>query len=269
MNFQAKCATTFDTIKKIGMTSLSKLSKITGNSKSSTQRQLKAIEKRRDEPCAELFETTEGMIWLRRLAIVVVLIFGLKANIGAPTLSLFFSMMNLESYIASSCSSMDKLKHLIIKYLHQYYEMLQPILMQLACQVSLILGADETFFEKFMVLVLMDLSSGFIFFEDLSDNRKADTWEKQSLKVSEGGYKRILCAVTDRGKSLVSWSKNINVRSIPDLFHMQQALVKLFKFSFSRKRKSLTKEEKTIKKLMKSITQSEISEEWLLSLIHI
>jgi hypothetical protein len=36
------------------------------------------------------------------------------------------------------------------------------------------MAMDETFFGDFMILVLMDLSSGYLFLEDISQDRRFD-----------------------------------------------------------------------------------------------
>lgn len=64
-------------------------------------------------------------------------------------------------------------------------------------------AADETFFGDFLILVLMDLRSGYLLLEDISDNRSFDTWfEKITPRLEALGIE-INHAVSDRAKALI------------------------------------------------------------------
>ena len=42
-------------------------------------------------------------------------------------------------------------------------------------QRKVVVAMDETFFGDFLILVLMDLSSGYLLLEDISDDRRFET----------------------------------------------------------------------------------------------
>ena len=66
-----------------------------------------------------------------------------------------------------------------------------------------VVAADETFFGDFLILVLMDLRSGYLLLEDISDNRSFDTWfEKITPRLEALGIE-INHAVSDRAKALI------------------------------------------------------------------
>ncbi|CAK8716713.1 hypothetical protein GMJAKD_05885 [Candidatus Electrothrix aarhusensis] len=49
-------------------------------------------------------------------------------------------------------------------------------------------AADETFFGKVLILVFMDLSSGYLILEEIADDRSFDTWfEKLKPRLEELG----------------------------------------------------------------------------------
>jgi hypothetical protein len=96
----------------------------------------------------------------------------------------------------------------------------------LASNIDIIVGADETFFDNLMVLVLMDLKSGFIFCETPAEDRKHKTWDKFSMPWLSH-FKNIRCMVSDRAKALIKLAHDsIKKISVPDLFHLMQDVSK-------------------------------------------
>jgi len=263
VSFRDKCAAIFTTIKKSGSQSLAQLAKLKEQSKSSLHRQFKKISRRSGSHGAVFFETPEGAKWLRNLTIATVFVFGLKGKVGAPTLALFFDALSLTPYVASSGSSMGRLKQLMMESLVEYEKALKPRLDKLATEIEIITGADETFFDPLMILLFMELSSGFIFVEEAAENRKAETWDDKTAQVTRGAFKKLLCLVSDRGRSLIKWAKGMEIKSIADLFHMQQEIVRLFRFSFASKRRTLNKQEKEAKKILAELTASNAAPKFL------
>ena len=49
---------------------------------------------------------------------------------------------------------------------------------QTARRVPIIAGADETFFDQ-VILVMMDLVSGYLVLEEVADNRTYGTWQER------------------------------------------------------------------------------------------
>ena len=77
-----------------------------------------------------------------------------------------------------------------------------------------------------MILVLMDLKSGFIFFEKPAEDRKHKTWDKLCMPWLSH-FKNISCMVGDRAKALIKLAHDsVKKASIPDLFHLMQDVSK-------------------------------------------
>lgn len=102
-----------------------------------------------------------------------------------------------------------------------------------ACDLSekplkIVGGVDETFFKE-MILVLMDLSSGYIFFEDASENRTYETWFKKTTDAVQKLNFDIQYFVSYRAKALIKLSETgFDCTSVPDLFHAEHGLSKSF-----------------------------------------
>jgi len=197
-----------------------------GFSKSSIHRHLQAIDRRDRYPESKLWETPEGRTWLIRLVVATLFIFGLKRGVGAETLSEFFGRLHLEAHVGCSPSALRRVMHT-----------LERIILDTAAaweqegvahgEIRPIIGAvDETFLQR-MMLVFMDLASGYLLLEEVAVDRTYDTWldfvnaRLKTLEVS------VLYLVSDRAKALVKLAQTgLNCLSIPDLFHLSHDLAK-------------------------------------------
>jgi hypothetical protein len=108
-----------------------------------------------------LWETPEGRNWLIRLIVATLLMFGLKRGVGADTMSEFFGRLHLEAHVGCSPSALRSLMR-----------MLEQTILETAAaweqqgiaygEIRPIIGAvDETFLQRLM-LVFMDLASGYL-----------------------------------------------------------------------------------------------------------
>ena len=264
MRFKTKIIHTYEYIKLNGKKSLSKLSKLVNQSKSSLHRQIRIIDNRSKISGADFFETAEGAIWLRRLVLAATLVFGLQGKVGEDRLSLFCNLICIQAFIGVSASSMGRLKNKMMEQIGLYEQELKPTLDKLAADISIVAGADETFFVRLLLLLFMDLSSGYICVEESAENRKATTWYNKTALV-RNKFKEILCLTSDRGRSLIKFSKNATIKSIAELFHMQQSIVRVFRYAFASKRKSLEKQKKEAMKELDNLIISKASSELIKS----
>src|SRR5437660_435670 len=99
-------------------------------------------------------------------------------------------------------------------------------------QIGPIVGSvDETFLER-MMLVFMDLVSGYVLLEEVADDRTYETWyalvEARLEALGAGG----LYLVSDRAKALIKLAETgLECLSIPDLFHLIHDLVKSYSWA--------------------------------------
>lgn len=114
--------------------------------KSSVYRHCTSYKKRTASVGHDFFETEIGCQFLQRLFFAVIFVFGIQAGVGAETISLFFTVILLTSYIASSPSCIRSVKNQMRELIVAYNtDMMKPLLE--ACKnKDLHLGGDETFF---------------------------------------------------------------------------------------------------------------------------
>jgi Family of unknown function (DUF6399)/IclR helix-turn-helix domain len=226
MGLWAKSVLLFNAIREHGKQSIRRLAAQTGLSKSSVHRHLQAITHRDRSPESSLWETEAGRHWLIRLVVATLFMFGLKRGVGAETISEFFGHLHLEAHVGCSPSAlrsvMHTLEHIILETTAVWEQ--QGIAHG---EIRPIIGAvDETFLQR-MMLVFMDLASGYLLMEETAGNRTYDTWDglvKARLKTFgvEVSY-----LVSDRAKALIKLAETgLDCLSIPDVFHLSHELAK-------------------------------------------
>src|SRR5438132_4984382 len=214
--------------------SVRQLAQQTGLSKSSVHRLQQAMERRNNHPESWFWETEEGRQWLRRLVVATLYIFGLKRGVGLDTMSEFFARLHLETQAGCSPSALRQVMQTLEAALLETAEAWE----QDGCaggEVREIIGAvDETFLER-MMLVCLDLSTGYLLLEAVAEDRTFATWQallEERLKVL-GTSVRYL--VSDRAKALVQLAEQgLECLSMPDFFHVVHDIVKSYSLAIGR-----------------------------------
>jgi hypothetical protein len=220
----------------LGPQSIRKLAAATGLPKSSVERPCKGLQERaRQVPEAELWEPERGAQWLRVLVLAVVFVFGLKGGVGVERLSEFFHRVRLERYLAVSPSALRALRAQMEAVILAYQAEQEQRLGQGGRRLEIIAGADETFFDP-VVLVMMDVVSGYLVLEEAADNRTYATWqERVQAAVTRVGLE-LRYIVSDRAKAWIKLAlKGLGCPSVPDLFHALRDLAKVMGVSLGLK----------------------------------
>jgi hypothetical protein len=231
MGFWAKSLRIFNSFCDNAPQSIRQVAHQTGLSKSSVHRLKQAMERRDTHPESWWWETDAGHGWCIRLVVATLYTFGLKRGVGAETISEFFGRLRLETRMGCSPSAlrgmMQALEQAILETAQGWeHEGIAE------GEVRPIIGAvDETFLER-MMLVFMDLVSGYLLFEEVAEDRSYDTWYalvKARLAVL-GVEVRYL--VSDRAKALIKLAETgLECLSMPDVFHLIHELVKSYSLS--------------------------------------
>jgi hypothetical protein len=147
--------------------------------------------------------------------------FGLKSGVGADNLSLFFKMIRLDKQIGVSASSLRKQLKEIESLLPQFQELCEKSLNQQSRKI--VAGLDETFFGDFMILVMMDLQTGYLLLEEITEDRCFETWYKKTTPRLESLGIEVSHVISDRAKALIKMAvTGFECESGADVFHAQQ-----------------------------------------------
>ncbi len=252
MGFWEKSLRIFKCLCENGSQGVRRIAQQTGLSKSSVHRLTQAMARRGVHPESWLWETEDGRQWLTRLVVATLYTFGLKRGVGMDTISEFFERLRLERQVGCSPSALRGVMHALEAAVLETAGAWEKD----ACagdEVREIIGAvDETFLEQ-MMLVLMDLRTGYLLLEDVAEDRTYATWKAgvEARLTALGTGVRYL--VSDRAKALIQLAeKGLECLSMPDFFHCMHDLVKSSALSLARHvrhaRQELTKAEEGLSK---------------------
>src|SRR3989475_7277793 len=228
MGVWAKSLQIFNCLCDNGKQSVRRIAQQTGFSTSSVHRLQQARERRETHPESWWWETEDGRGWLIRLVVATLYTFGFTRGVGAETISKFFGRLHLETQVGCSPSALRGVMHA-----------LEHVILETATawehdgvatgEVGPIIGAvDETFLER-MMLVFMDLVSGYLLFEEVAEDRSYDTWHALVEARLEALGTGVLYLVSDRAKALIKLAETgLECQSVPDLFHLIHELVKSY-----------------------------------------
>ncbi len=262
MGLRQRCQKVDQATRELGIKSVRALARATNISKSSVHRISQRIEHRHQHPESYFWETAEGYQWLRLLVFATVYIFGIKQGIGSEVLSEFFHLLRLNRQIGVSPTALRRLEAQMRSEIRTYQQEQHQQLKLTPAQIEIIAGADETFFPGFpgIVLVLMDLVSGYILLEKKTSNRQYQTWFDQvQVALSQiGPTVLIKSLVSDRALALVQLAvKGLGCPSLPDLFHGMRCLSRSMGARFGGK---LARTKRQLQQTTKEITSRHLKE---------
>jgi hypothetical protein len=106
-----------------------------------------------------------------------------------------------------------------------------------------IIGAvDETFLER-MVLILLDLKTGYIVLEETADDRSYATWKALVDQRLDALRTQVRYVVSDRAKALIQLAeKGLECLSVPDFFHLMHDIVKSYSLALGQRLKQARQE---------------------------
>jgi Family of unknown function (DUF6399)/IclR helix-turn-helix domain len=250
MGFWDKSRQIFNCLCDNATQSVRRLALQTGLSKSSVHRLTQAIERRNSHPESWLWETDDGRQWLTRLVVATLYTFGLKRGVGVDTMSEFFARLHLETQVGCSPSA-----------LRSVMQALEAVLLATAAaweqdgrahgEVREIIGAvDETFLER-MILVFMDLSTGYLLLEEAAEDRTYATWHALVNERLKALGTHVLYLVSDRAKALIQLAENgLECLSMPDFFPVIHDISKSYSLALGRRlsqaRQDLMKAQETL-----------------------
>ena len=226
---------------------LRKIAVTTGISKSSVHRHRQAIKRRNQYPESSFWESAAGSQWLARLVFGIVYYFGIKQGVGAESLSEFICAMHLDTHVASSASALRHLKQRVNRAVMDY-QSAQASQCEPSEGQGICVGADETFF-GLPVLVLLELSSGYIFIETECENRTYATWMEQVNRWWQSSSWQCHYLVSDGARALVKLAvSGLGCVSAADLFHALRALGRPLGRSLGQQAATLKRQQEKLQK---------------------
>jgi Family of unknown function (DUF6399) len=224
LNLGERAQTVFQAITGSGKKSIRAIAQTLGLSKSSVHRHQQAIARRNVYPESGLWESPAGADWLKQLVLATIFVFCFKRGVGCESLSEFFRLLHLDQHIGVSVSSLQKLRTQIETQILDYQRLQQENLGDPPLPIEVCASVDETFFDQ-VVLVMLDLPSGFLLVEEISENCRYETWQQHVQQTLKHWGLTVRYCVSDRAKALVKLAlRDMGCPSLADLFHALREL---------------------------------------------
>jgi hypothetical protein len=242
MTFWAKSLRVFNCLWEHGTQSVRRIAHKTGFSKSSVHRLQQAIARRGRYPESWVWETEEGRGWLIRLVVATLYTFGLKRGVGLETISEFFLRLRLTTQVGCSPSALRGVMQALETALLETAEAWEKEGCTDGEGREIIGAVDETFLEQ-MILVFMDLKTGYLLAEEVAEDRTYTTWKALVDERLKALGTQVLYVVSDRAKALIQLAeKGLECLSMPDFFHLVHEIVKGYSLALGRRVRQAHKE---------------------------
>jgi Family of unknown function (DUF6399)/IclR helix-turn-helix domain len=235
MGFWEKSRRIFKCLCEHGTQSVRRLAQQTGFSKSSVHRLQQAMVRRDIHPESWLWETEAGRQWLTRLVVATLYTFGLKRGVGMDTMQEFFARLHLATQVGCSPSALRRVMQTLEATLLETAATWEQEGVATGEDREIIGAVDETFLER-MVLVLLDLPTGYVVLEAAADDRSYATWHALMEKRLEVLRAQVRYVVSDRAKALIQLAEQgLECLSMPDFFHLVHDIVKSYSLTIGRR----------------------------------
>lgn len=256
MGFWAKSLRIFKYLCDHGRQSVRRIAQQTGLSKSSVHRLQHAMEHRNRHPESWLWETEDGRQWLTRLVVATLYTFGLKRGVGLDTMSEFFARLHLETQVGCSPTALRRVMQALEAAVLETTVAWEHEGCASGEVREVIAAVDETFLER-MLLVCMDLATGYLLLEEVADDRTYRTWKALVEERLKGLGTGILYVVSDRAKALIQLAaQGLECLSMPDFFHVVHEIVKSYSLAIGQRwrhaQQELTKAQEALARLQGS-----------------
>jgi hypothetical protein len=203
---------------------------------------MQAMERRDVHPESCLWETEAGRLWLTRLVVATLYIFGLKRGVGIETMSEFFAHLRLETHVGCSPAALRGVMEALEKTSVETAQAWEKQATTSGESREIIGAVDETFFEQ-MMLVFMDLKTGYLLLEEVAEDRTYTTWKALVDERLQALGAHVLYLVSDRAKALILLAEQgLECLSIPDFFHLVHEIVKGYSLVLGRRVRQAHKE---------------------------
>ena len=176
-------------------------------------------------------------------------IFHKNGNSGIPDLHEYFEMIEINKFVGTSISALQKTSKILDKQIVTYGKGESERLAQNMPHKNIPGALDENFIMDEMTLILMDPVSGFILAEQIEEKRDAETWHKVTQTALKGLNVTIQQLVGDEASGLTKLTTDsLKVIKGSDLFHVQQDITKGLTSHLARTLQQVKKKQEDLQK---------------------
>jgi hypothetical protein len=146
-------------------------------------------------------------------------LFGLECGVGSDKLSQFFKLIRIDAPVGVSASALHRQLNQMERLLAQFQVECGKKQIEKSSRKAVV-AMDEAFFGDFLILVLMDLCSGYLLLEEVSEDRRFDSWYAKTAPRLEALEIEVNHSISDRAKALINLVlSGFECEAGADLFH--------------------------------------------------
>jgi len=178
-----------------------------------------------EDRVALFFESPEGVTLLHRIVTAVEMVLTQQGAGGIRLVGSFLELSGLDRFAASSYGVLCEQVTAMEQQMVRFDEAEKARLAKLMRPREITLCQDETFHPQ-PCLVAIEPVSQFIVVEKYVDRCDADSWNDALREAMADLPLRVIQQTADEGAALASHAKTIGAGHSPDLFHVQQELIR-------------------------------------------
>jgi hypothetical protein len=209
-----------------GKQSVRRLAQKTGVSKSRVPRLQQAMARRGGHPESWWWETEAGRQWFTRLVVATLSTFGLKRGVGMDTMHALFARLHLATQVGCAPSALRRVMQTLEATILETATTWEKDGVAMGAGQESIGAVDETCLDR-LVLILLDLTTGYVVREATADDRSYATWKARVDQRLDAVKAQGRSVGSDRAKALIPRAaKGLACLSMPDFFPLVHDMVK-------------------------------------------
>ena len=179
-------------------------------------------------------QTPEGVRWLQRQVLAAQFVITLLAGAGVRVVCQYLELSGLSAFVGASYGTQQRLTVALEERVVAVAAEQRRALAEGMPTRQITVGEDETFHPA-PCLVGLALVSNFILLEQYAADRSAATWTQALSVALEGLAVEVIQGTSDEAKGLLRHVQTaLGAHHSPDLFHVQQEVVKATSLNLAR-----------------------------------
>ena len=179
-----------------------------------------------DPELVAFFESAVGVAFLHRLILAAHLVMTLVGPCGIRLVCLFLELTGLDHFVAASYGPQHQVSAALEKAVVEFGQTERQRLATGMRPKTITVCEDETFHPE-TCLVAIEPVSDFILVEQYAESRSATEWTSTLQQATAGLVVKVVQSTSDEGKGIVKHVQDdLGAHHSPDLFHVQQELVR-------------------------------------------
>ena len=209
-----------------------------------------------DPQLVDFLESPVGVAFMHRLVLAAQFVITMVGPCGIRLVSLFLELTGLDRFVAASYGAQQKVSSEMEKAIVKFGDDERARLAAGMTPKKVSICEDETFHPE-TCLVGIEPISNFIFLEKYAPNRKAEEWTNSLNDALADLPVEVVQCTSDEGKGIVHHvEKDLGAHHSPDVFHVQNEVVKGVSAALAAKKKTAEKDvERAEKDVEKKIAE--------------